>query len=462
MTVLVLTAVGVVTVFSASTWLALHNTVDGKTVPLPPNYYAVRQAIAAAVGGLALFLCMRMSHWALYRWAPRLLVAALALLVIVLGIGSSAYGGRRWLGSGAFHIQPSEISIVVLAIYLAFLFTKKVTLLHDSRRTLRPAAIVTGLAFLLILAEPDMGTAMTLLLTALAVMFASGVRLRPLLLAGAALIPVVLAAALLEPYRVRRVLAFLHPFDSATDKSYQLLQGWTAIAQGGLFGRGYGMSLEKLGYLPVPQADFIFPVFVEEWGLVGAIALLLLYAVLIWRGFSVARHAADRFGALLSVGITSMITVKTLINLCAVTGLMPVTGIPLPFVSYGGSSLVVNLAAAGILLSVSRTTLEIEPESDELADVIEVKPGGLPPRVSAPPTRPRGEGAVIPLHKVRDKTYSGGGNWRTRRETAASKAGRERAPLSLGGWRKTARAGPDKPWKGDGKGRRGKPTRKDR
>jgi cell division protein FtsW len=467
-TVLILTAVGVITVFSASAYLAMHNTVNGKPAPLPADYYAVRQLLAALVGLVCMGLFMRLPHWTLYRWAPRLLGITLLLLVLVLVVGHSAYGGRRWLGSGSFHVQPSELAIVTTSIYLAFLFTKKVTLLHDTRRTLRPAAIVVGVVFALILVEPDMGTAMTLVLTALAVMFASGVRLRPLLLGALAMVPVAIGLALLEPYRVNRILAFLHPFDHSGDKAYQLLQGMTAIAEGGLFGKGYGMSLEKLGYLPVPQADFIFPVFVEEWGIVGALTLLMLFAVVIWRGFSIARHAADRFGALLAVGITSMITIKTLINLGAVTGLLPVTGIPLPFISYGGSSLVVNLAAVGILCSVSCTTLDFEPETDQLADVVEVEPAlDARRRESTGTEKPRslGESAVIPLREFRRKTYSTGGDWRSRQETAAARTRKQadRTPPPVRGtWRERNAPDPRRgPGGGPNKRGRGSP-RKDR
>ncbi|WDL99319.1 cell division protein FtsW [Alicyclobacillus sp. ALC3] len=365
-TVVILCAVGVVTVYSASTYFALDSG-------LAPNHYAVRQLIASFLGLGLMFVAAQISYTVWYRWAPRFMFGVLMLLTLVLipGIGISKLGGRRWLGHGSFTIQPSEFALIVLALYLAFFFSKQVAFSDDFRRGLLPALVVTGLNFGLVFLEPDMGTALTLLGVGLIVAIGSGARLKPLLIFIGAAFPVLLGLALGSHYRSSRITAFLHPFPE-TASTYQLLQGWTAITNGGLFGRGFGMSIEKTGYLPVPHIDFIFPVFVEEWGVVGAVALLAVFGVLIWRGFWIARHAKDRFGAVLAVGLTSIITVGTFINLGAVTGLLPVTGIPLPFISYGGTSLVISLLAMGMLLSVSRYTLDEMPESDELATVIEV------------------------------------------------------------------------------------------
>ncbi|GMA49450.1 hypothetical protein GCM10025857_08070 [Alicyclobacillus contaminans] len=365
-TVIILTAVGVLTIFSASTVIAIQHG-------MPPAYYANRQLLFGIVGtGFMIGLSFVPAQtW--YRMAPLLAGISLILLVLVLipHVGQSLAGGRRWLGAGSLRLQPSEMAIIAVLLYLSFFFTKKVTLLHSFKKGMLPAVIVTGLAFLLIIFEPDMGTAMTLLASCMVLLFASGARMKPLLLLMGALAPIIVGFGFLESYRSARIQAWLDPFHSAN--AYQLLQGFTAMAAGGWFGRGFDMSIQKMGYLPVPQIDFIFPVFVEEWGFLGAIALIATFAVLIWRGFHTARRAPDRFSSLLALGLTGMITFKTIINLGAVTGLLPVTGIPLPFISYGGTSLLMNLSAMGILLSISRTTLLEEPEEDQLADVIPVE-----------------------------------------------------------------------------------------
>ncbi|MCL6593042.1 MAG: putative lipid II flippase FtsW, partial [Alicyclobacillus sp.] len=417
-TVLILCAVGVITVYSASTPAALQQH-------LPADHFAVRQLAAAALGLTACLVISRLSYAWWYRLAPLLLLAGLLLLLVVLvpGIGWSQYGGRRWIGHGNIHLQPSELAMVSTLLYLAFFFAKKSMLRNDFKRGVLPAVLVAALNFGLVVLEPDMGTALTLLAAAVAVLFASGVRLKPLLLLGAGCAPILMFIALAASYRSSRIEAWLHPFQNSSDKAYQLLQGLTAIAAGGWFGRGFGMSLEKTGYLPFAYTDFIFPVFVEEWGLVGAATLLLAFAVVFWRGFRIARRAPDRFGTLLCVGLTSLLALKTLINLGAVTGLLPVTGIPLPFISFGGTSLAVNLAAVGLLLSVSRYTREDnvdnaqdEPLSD-LADgnLVLLPSPGKPPLAALPgaprpqPARPRrADASTEPVHLA---------SWRNRPST---------------------------------------------
>lgn len=422
-TVVILCAVGVVTVYSASTYFALDSG-------LAPSHYAVRQLIAACLGLGLMAGVTQISYSVWYRFAPRLMFIILVLLTLVLipGIGISKMGGRRWLGHGGLSFQPSEFALIILALYLAFFFSKQVMFADDFRRGLFPALLVSGLSFSLIFLEPDMGTALTLLGVALIVAIASGTRLKPLLIFIAFAFPVLVGLALASHYRSSRITAFLHPFPQ-TASTYQLLQGWTAITNGGLFGRGFGMSIEKTGYLPVPHIDFIFPVFVEEWGVVGAAALLTVFGVLIWRGFWIARHAKDRFGAVLAVGLTAIITVGTFINLGAVTGLLPVTGIPLPFISYGGTSLVMSLLAMGMLLSVSRYTLEEAPESDELAAVIEVSEvrkriaasrSQLPAGKGGRGQRPASVERLRPRRTATSRPHTHG-TWRVDDETAATR-----------------------------------------
>ncbi|WP_067932036.1 FtsW/RodA/SpoVE family cell cycle protein [Alicyclobacillus kakegawensis] len=480
-TIVLLCAVGVVTIFSASMPAALHYSATHPKTPISAANMAIRQLAAAGIGLIILSVLMHWvhyEHW--YRKAVLLLLLNLALLAMVLvpGIGHVSGGSRRWFGSGSFHIQPSEIAIVLSVIYLAYFFTRKVVLLDDFRLGLRPALMVIALEVLLVLAEPDMGTALTLLATSLSVVFASGVRLRRLLVLGLITIPVMLAAAYLSSYRSDRMSAWLHPFADPGITGYQVLQGWTAMASGGWFGRGYSMGIAQTGYLPVPQADFIFPVLVEEWGFVGGVTLLVAFGVLAWRGFSIARKAPNRFSALTAVGLTSMIVIKAFINLGAVTGILPVTGVPLPFISYGGTSLVVNLTAMGILLNISRYTLDEEPDADQLADVIWVEearaelaqskrrerttPAFSSGYTGTPRTRSRGA-SVTPLRpkRLRGETPHRE-SWRSRQEMAASISHRERErgrrdPVIVS-WRERTRSQSDssKPRKGR------RPNRKDR
>lgn len=384
----------------------------------------------------------RIPHRFWYRSSAILMVINLVLLTLVLvpGIGREVNGGRRWIGSTSLHLQPSELAIISTVMYVSFFFTKKVTLLDQFKKGLRPVLILIGLNFVLIMLEPDMGTGATLVAISLVVLIVSGVRLKPLLIVAGILVPI-MAILSLTSYRFQRIISFLHPFAHSGGSAYQVIQGWTGIAAGGWFGRGFDMSIEKTGYLPFPETDFIFPVFVEEWGFLGAVALIIVFAVLVWRGFSIARHAADRFSALLAIGLTSIITIPTLINLGAVTGLMPVTGIPLPFISYGGTALIVNLGAIGILLGISRHTLQEEPELDQLASVVAVDEALLQRKTKETPiinTRVSTRSTYsqpAEVHPIRSKgtsrskktsetkeTSGTKEGWRARQETAAGKS----------------------------------------
>lgn len=423
--VIILCAIGSITVYSASTVIALQ---AGNTA----SSFAVKQLYAAIVG---LILCVgisRVSYRFWFKFAVPFAGLAAFLLVIVLipGIGNSVAGGQRWIGPSSIHLQPSEIAIISTVVYLAFFFTKKVMYIQNFKKGLLPGLIIAGINFLLIMKEPDMGTGLTLLGTSLMLVFASGARLKPLFVMVGAAAPILVGLALTESYRMNRITAWLHPFQDPLHHGLQLIQGMTAISAGGWFGRGYGMSIEKMGFLPASQTDFIFPIFVEEWGLVGALALLVTFCIIIWRGFRIARRSPDRFGSLLSVGLIGMLTINTVINLSAVTGLLPVTGIPLPFISYGGTALVVYLMAMGMLLSVSRYTLDVEPETDHVAEVIAVEDvqqirgrkfdeQPLLPRREAP-QRPR-RAEVHTLNPRTGRSSVVRETWRGRQEVAVTK-----------------------------------------
>ncbi|GMA58634.1 hypothetical protein GCM10025858_31370 [Alicyclobacillus sacchari] len=366
-TVLMLTGIGVVTIYSASMVYDLH-------MGLSPGHFAVRQLAAAILGLVAFAVCTYIPYHFWYRHAAKCLLASVALLLLVMvpGIGHRSLGASRWIGTSSFHLQPSELAVIAIVLYLAFLLTKKLPVLHDSKRALRPALVITYLLTILVFAEPDMGTAMTLFLSATVLLFASGLRIKPLVLTLAVSFGLGVLGAHMASYRSSRLTAFFHPFQHAQTSGYQLVQGLTAIANGGWTGRGFAASISSTGYLPESYTDFIFAVFTEEWGWLGDIGLLAIFAVLIWRGFHIARYARDRFGSLLAIGLTSTIIIQAAINLGAVTWMLPVTGIPLPFISYGGTDVAINLLAAGILMSVSRETGLVMPEEDTIADIISV------------------------------------------------------------------------------------------
>ena len=434
-TVVILCAIGVVTVYSASVDLAITNG-------LKADHFALYQLAFAATGLVLMSVFVRIPPRVWYKLAPLLMLINLGLLVLVKFIGKEVLGGRRWLGTTSVHIQPSELAIVAIAMYLAFFFTKKITVLHSFKHGFVPAIVVILINFFLIFIEPDMGTAMTLFGVSYILLIASGTPLRRVFGLLLPAIPGLLLLALSGHYRSGRLTAFIHPFAHQGVQSYQLLAGWTAITSGGWFGKGFGMSLAKTGYLPEPYTDFIFPVLTEEWGYVGAIALIITFGVLVWRGFLVARHAPNRFMALFAVGLTGSIAMGTLINLGAVTGLLPVTGIPLPFISYGGTDLMVNLIAMGMLLSISRYTLDEEPAADELAEVIEVddfrstRPSAETrdsiPIIDRPAARTGRSAKVEPIRptakQAAAKTKSSSSkmpadSWRARQETAATTRG---------------------------------------
>lgn len=365
--VLMLTGIGIVTVYSASAVIELHSGTNA-------NHYALRQLMAAGLGLIIFGICTYVPYHTWYKHAPKLLILSICLLLVVLmpGLGHSSHGSTRWLGSSSIHLQPSALAILVSIVYLAFLLTKRMTMLHDWRRTFRPAMIIIILFAMLIFAEPDMGTAVALFGTAVVILFASGIRLRPLFITLSLMFPIAYLFAHFASYRSSRIHAFLHPFQAQGTSGYQLIQGLTAISNGGWTGSGFDLSVMATGYLPESYTDFIFAVFTEQWGWVGDAGLLSIFAILVWRGFRIARFANDRFGSLLAIGLTSTIIIQAAINLGAVTWLLPVTGIPLPFISYGGTAIVINLVAMGILMSISRETHDEVVREDTIADVISV------------------------------------------------------------------------------------------
>jgi cell division protein FtsW len=286
--------------------------------------------------------------------APLLVVSFVLVLAVHLPhVGVSVNGARRWIGAGVLQFQPSELMKLSLLLYAATLLARQPERVHDLRALCRPLLVVVGGACLLIASQPDLGTAMVIVFMTAALLVAAGIPMRRLALLIGVLLFGVLLYALARPYARARLTSFINPWAHASGSGFQAVQGQIAIGSGGLFGAGPGQSVQKIFYLPEAPTDFILAVVAEELGAVGVFALLFLYGMIGYAGLTAARKARSTYGALMAVGVTSLIVSQALLNAFAVLGMAPLTGVPLPFVSYGSSSLIVMLAAMGLLLNVA-------------------------------------------------------------------------------------------------------------
>jgi cell division protein FtsW len=316
------------------------------------SYYFRKQGLYALVGVALLLLARRSGYRALRALSPALVLVSIGLLLAVLAIGSTANGARRWLQVGPVVFQPSELAKLALLVFAAAYLARRPAP-QTLGELIKPIGLVTGVVCALLLAEPDLGTAITIVVMMGGVLVVSGAPTRLLMTAGGLCATLVLAAAWFEPYRRARLLSFLNPWSDVQGDGYQPVQAMLALGSGGIFGEGLGQSVSKANYLPEAHTDMIFAIIGEELGLVGSTALIAAYAAFAYAGFRVALGCRDPFGKRLAAGITTLVCGQALINLAAVMGAAPLTGITLPFVSYGGSSLVVGLAAVGILLNIA-------------------------------------------------------------------------------------------------------------
>jgi cell division protein FtsW len=348
-TIVVLNVVGVVMVLSASSVASLTDYGS-------PWYFFLRELMWMALGLGAFVFGIRVDYRNWRRWVRPLLVVSTALLVVVLvpGVGIYVSGSRRWLGVSAFRFQPSEIAKLALLLYAADIVSRRGDELHDWRRVVRPVVLVLGGFVLLVMREPDLGSALVLALVVVAALVAGGVRPNHLAVVGAAGAAAVTLLALLEPYRRVRMLTFLHPFADSTNAGYQISQSLIALGSGGLTGVGLGAGRAKWNFLPNAHTDFIFAIIGEELGLIGCLLVLALFIIFGILGTRAALRAPDRFGALIATGVTMWVVGQAVVNIGAVVGLLPVTGIPLPFVSFGGSALITTMLASGILVNIAR------------------------------------------------------------------------------------------------------------
>lgn len=342
-TVAVLTLFGLLMIYDASSVIAFNVYGD--------KYQFIKdQLIWVTLGFGALFVFSRIDYHKLFNLALPLLVVALVLLLLVFipGIGAGANGAHRWIDLHFTTLQPAEFVKLVLALYLAAWFSTK------EKGRFQAFAMLIGSVLLLVMLEPDMGTASIILFEAIVIYFLSGGSVRYFLLGAPVVILGGLFLILLAPYRAARLTSFLTVDKSIADASYHIKQVLIALGNGGLFGLGIGNSLQKYSYLPENVTDSIFPIIAEEYGFIGSTILIILFMIFVWRGFAIATHARDTFGKLFAAGIVSFIGIQAFLNLGAMTALVPLTGVPLPFISYGGSALIVDMAAIGILLNISK------------------------------------------------------------------------------------------------------------
>ena len=339
---------GVIMVYSASAIVATGENHS-------QYFYVMRQGVWTLIGLGAMLAGMRFDYRQLRSplIANGLLVAAVVLLVAVFAF-PPINGARRWIRFAGFSMQPSEISKLALAIFLARFLERRAGREGEFWRTFAPSVALTGLLALLVVAEPDLGTAMMLAVICAVVLFTAGARLRHMALAAAPALVGVAGLLIFVPFRMRRMTAFLDPWADPQGTSYQVVQSLLAVGSGGVNGLGFTQGRQKMFFLPFAHSDFIFAVVGEELGLLGGLAVIALFGLLLWRGMRAAMRAPDRFGMLLGVGIVTGIVAQALFNMSVVLALLPTKGIPLPFISYGGSSLVPTLFAVGVLLNISQ------------------------------------------------------------------------------------------------------------
>src|SRR6476469_2973789 len=345
---LLLVCTSVVMVYSASAVVAMENNRD-------PYLYLFKQGTWALLGVALVPLMMRID----YRNYRQPLVIWSGLGVVLLGLVAVLFahpinGATRWLGSGGVGVQPSELAKIVVIVFMAALLERRLDRIDEPVHALVPIGVVLAVIVGLILAEPDLGTSVSVVVIAAVMIFAAGINYRYVVGAGLASIPALYFLLAFSDYRRRRILAFLNPWADPQGDGFQMIQSMIAVGTGGVFGRGLMGGVQKLFYLPEPHNDFIYSVIGEELGLIGATIILACFCVITWRGLRTALLAPDRFGSFLALGLTTMVAFQAFFNISVVLGLLPTKGIPLPFVSYGGSSLLINLLGMGILLNVSQ------------------------------------------------------------------------------------------------------------
>ena len=346
-TIAILLAIGTIMVFSSSAAYAYSKFGD-------TYYFLKRQLIFLVLGFIAMMVTANFDYRKYAKLSPWMIGVTLFLLILTALVGFELNGAKRWLGTSSFSFQPSEILKITLILFLAYIMSKNYRKMGTFLLGFILPIAITGSFALILYFQPHMSCALIIVAVTAIMMVLAGTKLRYFFAAVGAVVPILVYIVMTKEYILTRFLTFLDPFADTSDSGYQVIQSLYAIGSGGLFGRGIGRSLQKYLYLPEPYNDFILSILAEELGFVGVAAVIFLFGLLIWRGFRVANNAPDRFGSLVAAGITSLIAVQVVINIAVVTSSMPVTGMPLPFFSYGGTSLVFLMADMGILLNISR------------------------------------------------------------------------------------------------------------
>jgi cell division protein FtsW len=319
-------------------------------------YFLKRQFIFISIGLIFSIWFMSFDYAKIRRFIkPFLWISILLLLAVFIpGVGRVAGGARRWIHFGLFSFQPSEFAKLALVFYSADVLSRKQTEIGSFIHGFLPLLIILSFCVLLILIEPDLGTAVALACLIIIISYVAGVNIKQLFLTMLPGLLVFITMIIIKPYRIKRVTAFLNPWQDPRGAGFQIIQSFIALGSGGIFGVGLAHSKQKLFYLPEAHTDFIFSIIGEELGLIGTLGILFLFGIFIWLGSKIAYSARDLFGQFLAFGLVTMIALQVIINIAAVTGSIPTKGLPLPFISYGGTSLVYNMASVGLLLNIAR------------------------------------------------------------------------------------------------------------
>lgn len=349
MTVMVLVAIGMVMIYSASSIYAYSSMGDSL-------FFLKRHLIYLVVGLLMMFGAMSIDITTLKKFSKPVILLSIFLLLLVLvpHIGRETAGARRWFRIGLVNFQPSEFAKIAIIIYMADLISRKGTQMKSLIHGYVPAVAVLGLMVGLILLEPDLGTAITVSLITVIMLYVGGVRGSYIIASMLASIPALYVLLFRVPYRRKRMMIFLNPWADKRGAGFQIIQSFVALGSGGPFGVGLGQSRQKLFYLPASHTDFIFSIIGEELGFVGSASIVVLFAIFIWQGMKIAFKTVDTFEKLVALGVVSLVALEVIINIAVTAGALPTKGLPLPFISYGGSGLIFHLAAVGLLLNIAK------------------------------------------------------------------------------------------------------------
>lgn len=346
----IISAFGLVMVFSSSYYYAQDKGLDNGF------YYLKNQAMWLAIG----MVCMiALSHFDYRNWDKMRVIALVGVIVLMLAVvlfGVERNGATRWLEIGPLSFQPSELAKFVLIVYMASFMARRPHLMSSFSQGLMPMLIIIGVMCGILLLQKNMSMMVIVLMTGVVMLYLGGAQIKHLLLLAAVALPVLVVAVMSEEYRISRVLMFVDPWHSNQKGAYQLIQSLLALGSGGLFGKGLNFSMQKLLFLPYGESDFIFSIIGEELGFVGCVLVISIYAFIVYRGIRIAMRCRDRFGSLLAAGITAVLAIQTAVNIAVATSSVPPTGQTLPFISAGGTSLLIFLCATGILLNISRNT----------------------------------------------------------------------------------------------------------